>query len=258
MTKVALVTGGNRGIGLAITKAMLCHGYAVQILSRSQPSAELLDEMARLGEVGHTRGDVSDLSVHERFITDAVAKWGRIDVLVNNAGVAPASRDDILNATVESFDRVMGINLRGPYFLTQAVARKFIDQRGTGTTNTTDGLAGAIVNVASCSSAMASLNRGEYCISKAGVSMATQLWAARLAPEGVLVNEVRPGVIATDMTASVKEKYDRLLAEDLAPMRRWSRPEDVAAAVVALAIGSMRYSVGEVINVDGGMHIARL
>ena len=131
MTKVALVTGGNRGIGLAITKAMLCHGYAVQILSRSQPSAELLDEMARLGEVGHTRGDVSDLSVHERFITDAVAKWGRIDVLVNNAGVAPASRDDILNATVESFDRVMGINLRGPYFLTQAVARKFIDQRGT-------------------------------------------------------------------------------------------------------------------------------
>ena len=179
-------------------------------------------------------------------------------MLVNNAGVAPASRDDILNATVESFDRVMGINLRGPYFLTQAVARKFIDQRGTGTTNTTDGLAGAIVNVASCSSAMASLNRGEYCISKAGVSMATQLWAARLAPEGVLVNEVRPGVIATDMTASVKEKYDRLLAEDLAPMRRWGRPEDVAAAVVALAIGSMRYSVGEVINVDGGMHIARL
>ncbi|CAM4132484.1 3-ketoacyl-ACP reductase [Cutibacterium acnes] len=258
MTKVALITGGNRGIGLAISKAMLQQGYAVQILSRSELAPEVLTELQGLSEVGHTSGDVSDLTAHQRFIGDALDRWGRIDVLVNNAGVAPTSRDDILDATVESFDRVLGINLRAPYFLTQAVARQLIAQRGDGTTDTTDGIVGAIVNVASCSSTMVSFNRGEYCISKAGVSMATQLWAARLAPEGILVNEVRPGVIATEMTAGVKEKYDRQFAEGLAPMPRWGRPEDVAAAVVNLVIGSMRYSVGEVINVDGGMHIARL
>ena len=180
MTKVALITGGNRGIGLAISKAMLQQGYAVQILSRSELAPEVLTELQGLSEVGHTSGDVSDLTAHQRFIGDALDRWGRIDVLVNNAGVAPTSRDDILDATVESFDRVLGINLRGPYFLTQAVARQLIAQRGDGTTDTTDGIVGAIVNVASCSSTMVSFNRGEYCISKAGVSMATQLWACLL------------------------------------------------------------------------------
>lgn len=168
MTKVALITGGNRGIGLAISKAMLQQGYAVQILSRSELAPEVLTELQGLSEVGHTSGDVSDLTAHQRFIGDALDRWGRIDVLVNNAGVAPTSRDDILDATVESFDRVLGINLSGPYFLTQAVARQLIAQRGDGTTDTTDGIVGAIVNVASCSSTMVSFNRGEYASPRLG------------------------------------------------------------------------------------------
>ena len=260
---VALVTGGNRGIGLGITEALLAEGYAVAILATREEPTELLEDLrARYegAEVIYVRGSVAELEDHARYVEAALAQWGRIDLLVNNAGVAPSVRNDLLEATAESFDRVLDINLRGPYFLTQRVANAMIAQRGT----LEDGLAmpaqpvGTIVNVSSVSATTVSTNRGEYCISKAGVGMATQLWAVRLAPEGILVYEVRPGVIATDMTAGVQERYDALFAGGLAPMPRWGTPGDVAGAVVQLAAKKMPYSTGDVITVGGGMQIPTL
>ncbi len=251
---VALVTGGNRGIGLGITTALLEEGYAVAILATREEPTELIADLRERGEVIYVRGSVADLDDHDRYVRTAVERWGRLDLLVNNAGVAPSVRDDLLVATPESFDRVLDINLRGPYFLTQRFANAVIELRGP-----VDGLpdtpVATIVNVSSVSATTVSLNRGEYCISKAGVGMATQLWAARLAPEGVLVYEVRPGVIATDMTAGVQEKYDGLFAGGLAPMPRWGTPADVAGAVVQLAAKRMPYSTGDVITVGGGMQI---
>lgn len=281
MSKVALVTGGNRGIGLGITRALLTEGYAVAILATRPEPSELIAELSQAGEVLYVQGSVAETEDHARYVDAALQRWGRIDLLVNNAGVAPSVRADVLEATPESFDRVLGINLRGPYFLTQRVANVMItqDTPGAGAPPTTGAPApgtttaagedarageaapsvrGTIVNVSSTSAVTVSVNRGEYCISKAGVAMATQLWAARLAPEGVLVYEVRPGVIATDMTAGVKDKYDEQFAGGLAPMPRWGTPADVAGAVVQLAAGRMPYSTGEIINVDGGMHIPRL
>ncbi len=255
MRKVALVTGGNRGIGLGITKGLLAEGYAVAILATREEPTDLMAELRELGEVSYTRGSVAELADHQRYVGDALERWGRIDLLVNNAGVAPQVRDDILVASPESYDRVMDINLRGPYFLTQLVANEMVNasrQAAEGSVR------GTIVNVSSTSAVTVSTNRGEYCISKAGMAMSTQLWAARLAPEGIVVYEVRPGVIATDMTAGVKEKYDEQFAAGLAPIPRWGTPADVAGAVVQLAAGAMPYSTGEVINVDGGMHIPRL
>lgn len=199
----------------------------------------------------YVRGSVADLDQHQRILDDVLAHFGRIDILVNNAGVAPSQRLDLLEATAESYDRVMEINLRGPYFLTQAVANQILKQEPL----EGYGVRGSIVNVSSTSATTVSLNRGEYCISKAGVGMATQLWAARLAGEGIVVGEVRPGIIATDMTAGVKEKYDALFAGGISPMPRWGTPADVAGAVVALAGGTMPYTTGAVIYVDGGMNI---
>ena len=265
MPKVALVTGGNRGIGLGITQGLLAEGYAVAILATRPEPAELIAELNQAGEVSYVQGTVDNLDDHARYVDAALERWGRIDLLVNNAGVAPSVRADLLEAEPESFDRVLGINLRGPYFLTQRVANVMIAQGApaeTGDPATTGEAApsirGTIVNVSSTSAVTVSTNRGEYCISKAGVAMATQLWAARLAPEGILVYEVRPGVIATDMTAGVKDKYDAQFAGGLAPMPRWGTPADVAGAVVQLSAGRMPYSTGEIINVDGGMHIPRL
>ncbi|HLS25858.1 MAG TPA: 3-ketoacyl-ACP reductase [Beutenbergiaceae bacterium] len=255
MSKVALVTGGNRGIGQGITRALLAEGYAVGILATREEPAELMAELRELGDVTYTRGSVADLEDHQRYVGDALERWGRIDLLVNNAGVAPQVRDDILVATPESYDRVMEINLRGPYFLTQLVANEMVKARRP---EHDSAVQGTIINVSSTSAVTVSTNRGEYCISKAGMAMSTQLWAARLAPEGIVVYEVRPGVIATDMTAGVKEKYDEQFAAGLAPIPRWGTPADVAGAVVQLAAGRMPYSTGEVINVDGGMHIPRL
>ncbi len=255
MSKVALVTGGNRGIGQGITRALLAQDYHVAILATREEPTELMAELRELGEVSYTRGSVAELDDHRRYADDALNRWGKIDVLVNNAGVAPSVRADILEAEPESFDRVLDINLRGPYFLTQLVANEMIARR----TGEPDGsVVGSIINVSSVSATFVSTNRGEYCISKAGVGMATQLWAARLAPEGIVVYEVRPGVIATDMTSGVKEKYDDLFAGGLAPMARWGTPPDVAGAVVQLAAGAMPYSTGDVIHADGGMHIPRL
>ena len=208
MSKVALVTGGNRGIGRGITEALLREGWRVSIMATRPAPSDVLADLATLGEVRYTQGSVADLGDHARYVEETLADWGRIDALVNNAGVAPSQRDDLLDATPDSYDRVMAINLRGPYFLTQKVANVMIAQGPPAEGEIT----GTIVNVSSISADTVSTNRGEYCLSKAGVGMATQLWAVRLAPEGILVYEVRPGVIATDMTAGVTEKYDAFFA----------------------------------------------
>lgn len=264
MRPVALVTGGNRGIGLGITQRLLSDGYAVSILATRAEPVELLDELRNRADddkaVRYVQGSVADPSTHARYIEDAVDAWGRLDLLVNNAGVAPAERADLLDATPESFDRVLGINLRGPYFLTQAFANRVVELRGpigVGVDRPTQPVA-TVVNVSSISATVVSTNRGEYCVSKAGVAMATQLFAVRLAAEGIVVYEVRPGVISTDMTAGVTERYDALIAGGLAPIARWGRPADVAGAVAMLASGQAPYSTGEVFHVDGGMHIPTL
>lgn len=254
MDRVALVTGGSRGIGLGITTRLLSQGYRVAMLATRPEPEGLVASLPAPERAVYLRGRVDDVDSHPGIVSAVVNRFGRIDLLVNNAGVAPSVRNDLLEATPDSFDRVLSINLRGPYFLTQAVARQMLAQK------LPDGAAlrGTIVNVSSTSAVTVSLNRGEYCISKAGVSMATRLWAARLAPEGIPVYEVRPGIIATDMTAGVKDRYDKAFAGGIAPIPRWGTPDDVAGAVVQLAAGAMPYSTGDVINVDGGMHIPRL
>ncbi|MDR0959563.1 MAG: 3-ketoacyl-ACP reductase [Propionibacteriaceae bacterium] len=258
MAPVAMVTGGSRGIGLGITERLLDDGYRVAILATRPEPVETMAALRQRGEAIYVQGSVDDLTAHERYLDATVEAFGRVDVLVNNAGVAPSQRDDILVATPESFDRVLSINLRGPYFLTQRVANHLIAQKASDSLAAEGAVAGTIVNVSSISATTVSVNRGDYCVSKAGVAMATQLWAARLAPEGILVYEVRPGVIATDMTAGVKERYDALFASGIAPMPRWGQPSDVAGAVSLLARGQMPYSTGDVIHVAGGMQIPRL
>jgi NAD(P)-dependent dehydrogenase (short-subunit alcohol dehydrogenase family) len=197
--------------------------------------------------------DVADLGQGRELLGRVLDEFGRIDLWVNNAGVAPAARLDLLDLTPESWDRVLGINLRGPFFLTQAVAREMVRLVEEGTVREPQ-----IVFVTSVSSTFASLNRGDYCVSKAGLSMVVKLFAVRLAEPGVRVYEVRPGVIATDMTGPVKEQYDRRIADGLSPIRRWGTPTDVGRAVAAIASGALPFSTGEVIHVDGGLHIDRL
>ncbi|HET7724761.1 MAG TPA: 3-ketoacyl-ACP reductase [Propionibacteriaceae bacterium] len=253
---VAMVTGGSRGIGRGITERLLRDGYQVSILATRPAPDDVLAPLRALGDVSYTAGSIADPADHRRYLDDTLAAFGRVDLLVNNAGVAPSVRNDVLEATTDEFDRVLSINLRGPYFLTQVVANRMIAQRGPEVP--TDRPCGTVVNVSSISATVVSTNRGEYCVSKAGVAMATQVWAARLAPEGIVVYEVRPGVIATDMTAGVKDRYDALFANGLAPMPRWGTPADVAGAVAVLASGQMPYSTGDVIVVGGGMQIPRL
>ena len=254
MSKVALVTGGNRGIGRGITEALLRAGWRVSIMATRPAPEDVLAELRELGEVRYTQGSVADLDAHARYVEETLAEWGRIDALVNNAGVAPNERNDILQATPESFDRVMDINLRGPYFLTQRVANVIVGQDKL----EGEAVRGSIVNVSSISAEVVSTNRGEYCLSKAGVGMATRLWAVRLAPEDIVVYEVRPGIVATDMTAGVTEKYDAYFASGAVPMPRWGVPSDVGGAVVQLVAGAMPYSTGDVITVGGGMQIPTL
>lgn len=253
MNRVAIVTGGSRGIGLGISQSLVAQGVRVAVVATRPEPEGLVDSLGGPEQAAYFRGTVDDVDSHAGLVADIVARFGRIDVLVNNAGVGPTERLDILEATPESYDRVMGINLRGPYFLTQAVANQMLAQE-----QLDDAPRGVIVNVSSISAVTVSVNRGEYCISKAGVSMATRLWAARLAPEGILAYEVRPGIVATDMTAGVQDKYDALFAQGISPMPRWGQPSDVGGAVAALASGSMPYSTGDVLNVDGGMHLPRL
>lgn len=246
--KVAIVTGVARGIGKACAQLLAARGYAIVGMGRS--GAPDLSDFAGM-DVTYVQGDVANTADREALVS-AAAEKGRIEVLVNVAGIAPRVRRDILEMTEESYDEVMGINTKGTLFLTQAVANRMLAQTCEG------GVRGYIVNISSCSAYTSSPSRGEYCISKAGVGMITKLFADRLAGEGILVNEVCPGIIATDMTAGVKEKYDRLIDGGLVPMGRWGQPEDIARAVVALCDGTLGYSTGISIIADGGMHIRSL
>lgn len=247
---VALVTGAARGIGAGIAMELARAGFDIAVFDVIEAGGTV-SAIEKLGRKAVAiSGDVTD-SVNRSAAIDRIAKeFGRLDVLVNNAGVAPKVRADILEATEESYDRVMTINLKGPYFLTQAAANWMVRQRKDGKDSFM-----CIVNISSSSAYAASPFRGEYCLSKAGVSMATKLWATRLAEHEINVYEIRPGIIATDMTSTVKEKYDKLIAEGVTPIRRWGLPADIAAAVRACASGQLKFSTGEVINVDGGFHL---
>ena len=253
---VALVTGGTRGIGLGIAQRLAAEGIEL-VLCGVRPAQQVectLETLRAAGaEVLYVQADVSDRAARRRLLDETRAHYGRLHVLVNNAGVAPRVRADILEATEESYDRVMNINLRGPYFLTQAVANWMIAQQ-----RADPAFEGCIVNVSSISATVVSTSRGEYCISKAGLSMATQLWAARLGEYGIPVYEVRPGVTLTDMTSAVKDKYDKLIAEGLTVQPRWGLPEDVGKAVAMLVRGDLPYSTGQTIVVDGGLTLPRL
>jgi 3-oxoacyl-[acyl-carrier protein] reductase len=253
---VALVTGGSRGIGLGIAIALAESGFDLAI-NGVRDEAPVTGSLATLRERGATafylQGDVASPEDRVSILDGVREKFGRLDVLVNNAGVAPKVRADILEATEESFDRVLGINLKGPYFLTQATARWMIEQRAVDTS-----FRGVIVNISSVSATEASINRGDYCISKAGVAMATQLWAHRLAEFGIAVYEIRPGIIHTDMSAAVAEKYDRLIANGLTVENRWGEPDDVGRAVAMLARGDLTYATGNVLHIDGGLTLRRL
>ena len=255
MSRTAIVTGASRGIGYAIAKRLGRDGCNLVLFATGEESRyeRSLKELTDEGISWHyVRGSLDDDGDRQRLVDEAVRAYGRIDILVNNAGVAPLERRDLLEMTPESYDRVMGINVRGTLFLTQAVAKRMITNEPEG------GVRGHIVNVGSCSAEVSSISRGEYCISKAGVAMLTTLFADRLAPEGIIVNEVRPGVIATDMTSTVTDKYDRLIAEGAFPIARWGRPEDVANVVAMLCSGELSYTTGNYIDVDGGFHIKRL
>ncbi len=241
MKRVALVTGGSRGIGFGVAQALLKDGFEVAICGM-RPTCEH-------SEFFYCQCDIGDAGARARMIEAIKQKFGRLHVLVNNAGVAPKVRADILDATEESFDYLIQTNLKGPYFLTQAVAKLMIEQKQPGC---------AVINVSSISATVASTNRGDYCISKAGVAMASQLWSARLGEYEIPVYEVRPGVIKTDMTSAVTGKYDKLLGEGLAIQKRWGTPEDVGKVVAALARGDFPYSTGAVLMVDGGLTVQRL
>ena len=255
MNKTALVTGGRRGIGRAIAARLSIDGFNVAINGVSKISGDdSFDDIK--GRHIYIQGDISNASDRKNIIDLTMESFGRIDLLVNNAGVAPNVRADLLEMSEESYDRVMGINTKGNMFLTQEVAKIMIKQplfnedikikRGT------------IINISSCSAAVSSITRGEYCVSKAAVSMLTLLYADRLAKEGIFVHEIRPGVIETDMTSTVKQKYDDLIAQGLFPIARWGMAEDIANAVSVFASDSFLYTTGNYIDIDGGFHIRRL
>lgn len=251
--RAAVVTGSSRGIGRAIAVALAEAGFNILVncasnVRAADHTAALVQQHGRQAVV--CQADVSRQGDRLRIVRDALSAFGRIDILVNNAGVAPARRTDILEAGEEEFDRVLAANLKGPYFLTQLVARHMIELRRSDRS-----CAPKIVNISSVSAYTASVNRGEYCIAKAGLSMVTKLFAARLAEHGIGVFEIRPGIIETDMTAPVRERYSRMIAEGLTPIRRWGTPDDVALAVAAVAADHFPFSTGEVINVDGGFHL---
>jgi len=254
--KVAAVTGSYRGIGLGIIDALATAGYAV-IMSGSALTCNPDDFLSKenQGTGQYIKCDISNPSDRKAFFAKIAKDYGRLDVLVNNAGVAPKERLDILETTTESFQRLMSINLEGTFFMCQSAANYMIKTKKS--TNFLD-YAPRIVNIASISSYTSSTNRGEYCISKAGISMVTSLFADKLAEYGIPVFEVRPGVIVTDMTAAVTEKYQKLVDEGLTPIKRLGKPKDVADCVMALMDGKLDFATGQVINADGGFHIRRL
>ena len=255
--KNVLVTGGGRGIGAGIVDALAAESWNVAFCGRTDP--ELMK--ARCAEIEdrynvralYTQCDVSNKNDRVATFEKVLGEFGELNALTNNAGVAPLVRADIMEATEESFDRVMNINLKGPYFLTQLVANYMAEQK-----KKNPDFNASIINICSVSATVPSVSRGEYCLSKAGVAMATMLWAVRLAEFGIPVYEIRPGIIKTDMTAAVTAKYDKLIGEGVFPIARWGRPEDVADAVSALVSGKFDYSTGIHIDVDGGFHMKRL
>ena len=254
--KVALVTGGTRGIGWGIACRLASCQFDLVLCGR-RPEQDVQSQLAELRQAGaktlYVSADISDGTARRRLVEAARSTFGRLDVLVNNAGIAPRQRADILHATEESFEEVMRTNLQGPYFLTQACAGWMIEQRAAHAEWT-----GCIVNISSTSASVASINRGEYCMSKAALSMATKLWATRLGEFDIPVYEVQPGIIRTDMTASVAGTYSGLLETGLTIQRRWGTPDDVGAAVAALVRGEIPYSTGQVIRIDGGLTVQRL
>ncbi len=256
MNPVAFITGGSRGIGFGIAEALTQQGFDVAI-NGMRPESAVTDVLEQLRSHGadaiYCQGDVASTEARQAMLRKIKEHYGRLNVLVNNAGVAPKERNDILNATEESYEYVMKTNLQGPYFLTQAVARWLIEQR-----QADNQFSGSIINISSISATVASVNRGEYCISKAGMSMMTQLFAVRLGEYGIPVYDVRPGVTKTDMTSGVTSKYDQLIEDGLCVTPRWGYPEDVGRAVVSLAQGSFPYSTGQTIMVDGGLTIPRM
>ena len=265
MNAVALITGGSRGIGRGIALELAKLGWDLVINYASnhpaakesahacQESAQAKDRTIR-AEI--FQADIGETDDRHNLVEFVRARFARLDLLVNNAGIAPPVRADILEASEESFDRVFKVNVKGPYFLTQTVARWMIEQTGAGLHPAA--VKRKIINISSLSAYTVSTNRGDYCLAKAALSMLTPLYAARLAEHGINVYEIRPGIIATDMTKPVKEKYERLISEGLTPIRRWGTPEDVGRAVAAIAQDLLPFSTGEVINVDGGFHIRRL
>jgi len=256
MSQVAIVTGASRGIGraIAVELAKLRFGVVINYRQNAEAAAKTQQLVTQAGGRGLVvQADIAQREDRERLVLTTLKQFGRVDLLVNNAAVAPAERVDLLVATEESFDRVMATNLKGPYFLTQRVANVMIDLLGQGKIERPK-----IVNIGSISAYTSSPSRGQYCVSKAGLAMMTALFADRLAEYGISVYEIRPGLMETDMTAPVRENYKRLIAEGVAPIRRWGQPEDVAKAVAAIAQDFFPFSTGEVINVDGGFHLRRL
>ncbi len=254
--RVALVTGGARGIGFGVAQALAREGFDLTVCGVRDAAAAgpALAALRQLGAAAlYVQADISDGNARRRLVEAVREKFGCLHVLVNNAGVAPKVRADILEATEESFEWVLRVNLQGPYFLTQRCAQWMIAQKKAG-----PAWRGCIINVSSVSATIASTNRGDYCVSKAGVAMATQLWAARLGEFGLPVYEIRPGIIQTDMTATVQAKYDKLIAEGLLVEPRWGAPEDIGKAAAMLARGDLPYATGQILTVDGGLTLRRL
>jgi 3-oxoacyl-[acyl-carrier protein] reductase len=258
---VAFITGASRGIGRGIAMELARQGYDLAGNSRrcdsTNQTSGLFEVKRRVEELGAVflplQGDVAVLEDHQRMTEEILEKFGQIDLLVNNAGVAPEQRREILETSAASFDRVMAINLRGPFFLTQRVAAQMIAQKRANPASRA-----SIIFITSVSAYMSSPSRAEYCLSKAGLSLAAAIFADRLAAFGINVYEVRPGIIKTDMTAAVEGHYDKLIGEGLIPQSRWGVPEDVGKAVAALASDAFGYSTGLVVEVSGGLNIRRL
>ena len=252
----ALITGGSRGIGLGIAKELAKAGFnlAINGVRPEESVKSVLNELKETGvEVIYAQGNVAKKEDREKIVHKVIAELGHLNVLVNNAGIAPRERNDILEASEEIYDEVMEINLKGPYFLTRLFANHMVEQK-----KENPDFQCCIINVSSISATVASVNRGEYCISKAGIAMATKLWAARLGEFDIPVYEIQPGIIKTDMTSAVTQKYDKLFAEGLSIQKRWGMPDDVGKVAAAMATGMMPYSTGQVVVVDGGMTVQRL
>jgi 3-oxoacyl-[acyl-carrier protein] reductase len=256
MKKIAFITGGTRGIGLGIAEHLAKNGFdlAINGIRPEESVLDILENLRKLGaEVIYCQGDIASSEDRKKMLEKIKNHYGRLNILVNNAGVAPKERNDILATTEESFDEVLSINLKGTFFLTQTVANWLISQKADN-----EPFMSSIITISSVSATIASVNRGEYCISKAGLGMMTQLFAARLCEFDIPVYEVRPGIIKTDMTEGVTAKYDKLIAEGLTVQKRWGLPDDVGKAVAAIAKGDFPYSTGQIFMIDGGLTISRL